>query len=47
MPPRTGPRLRPGDRAPVLDVQGPDGPVGLDSLWADAPIVLTFLRHFG
>jgi hypothetical protein len=40
-------RLRAGDAAPVLDVQGPDGPVGLDTLWADRPVVLTFLRHFG
>jgi hypothetical protein len=31
----------------VLDVQGPDGPVSLAATWADGPVLLTFLRHFG
>ena len=43
----TTPRLRPGDPAPDADVLGPDGTVRLASLWADRPVVLTFLRHFG
>jgi hypothetical protein len=45
--PATTARLHPGDAAPVLDVLGPDGPVSLGSLWADGPVLLTFLRHFG
>ncbi len=40
-------RLTPGDPAPVLDVQGPEGPVSLATLWAGGPVLLTFLRHFG
>jgi hypothetical protein len=37
-----------GTRAPevqVLDVGGQ--PVALSSAWADGPVLLTFLRHFG
>jgi hypothetical protein len=45
--PQPARRLRPGDAAPVLDVQDPDGPVSLALVWADGPVVLTFLRHFG
>jgi hypothetical protein len=45
--PQPARRLRPGDVAPVLDVQGLDGPVSLASTWADGPVILTFLRHFG
>jgi hypothetical protein len=46
MPPAVA-RLSPGDRAPTPDVLGPDGPVSLASVWADGPVLLTFLRHFG
>jgi hypothetical protein len=45
--PATATRLRPGDPAPTPDVLGPDGPVSLGAVWADGPVVLTFLRHFG
>lgn len=41
-------RLNPGDPAPGGICLNVDGlPVELDSLWADGPILLTFLRHFG
>lgn len=31
-----------------LELQDPDGkPVKLGSLWADRPVVLVFVRHFG
>ena len=40
-------RLRPGDLAPSPHVLGLDGPVTLAATWADGPVVLTFLRHFG
>jgi hypothetical protein len=45
--PQPARRLQPGDPAPVLDVQGSEGPVSLATAWADGPVVLTFLRHFG
>ena len=45
--PQPAGRLKPGDPAPVLDVQSPDGAISLAAVWADAPVVLTFLRHFG
>lgn len=41
-------KLKPGDLAPngvVIDVN--DQPVELETLWADGPTFLTFLRHFG
>ena len=41
-------RLQPGDLAPdaeMIDAQGKA--VALSSLWADGPVLLTFLRHFG
>ncbi|MCA9868517.1 MAG: hypothetical protein KIS95_11000 [Anaerolineae bacterium] len=41
-------QLKTGDRAPdgiALDVDGQE--VSLSSYWADGPILLTFLRHFG
>lgn len=47
MPPTTAARLRPGDGAPILDVLGANGPVSLGSVWAEGPVVLSFLRHFG
>ena len=40
--------LQPGDTAP--DFTLPDAhnaPVSLASLWAERPLVLSFLRHFG
>lgn len=40
--------LRPGDAAPnvrVLDLQG--RPTWLREVWAEGPVLLTFLRHFG
>lgn len=40
-------RLHPGEQAPDAAVRGPEGPVRLDSLWVDQPVVLTFLRHYG
>jgi hypothetical protein len=37
-----------GDPAPAGVVIDSDGqPVELNRLWADGPIFLTFLRHFG
>ena len=41
-------RLRPGQLAPnavVLDVDG--HPVAFESLWANGPVLLAILRHFG
>jgi hypothetical protein len=41
-------RLQQFDSAPDEVVLGPDGaPLALSSLWADGPVVLAFLRHFG
>jgi hypothetical protein len=40
-------RLRPGDPAPAPEVLGRHGPVLLATAWAEGPVVLTFLRHFG
>lgn len=41
-------RLQTFDRAPDQVVLGPDGmSLNLSSLWADGPVVLAFLRHFG
>ena len=40
-------RLRPGEAAPDATVLTPAGQISLASLWADRPIVLSFLRHFG
>lgn len=41
------PRLKAGDRAPTVEVQGPGGPVPLGSYWANGPVVVAFLRHLG
>lgn len=41
-------KLQIGDTAPpgmVIDVDGQ--PVEMSRLWADGPVFLTFLRHFG
>ena len=41
-------RLKVGETAPDLQVVNADGDtIDLSSVWADKPIVLTFLRHFG
>jgi peroxiredoxin len=43
-----GKRLKIGDVAPNLNVVNADGEtIELSSLWADKPVVLAFLRHFG
>lgn len=47
MPQTTRVRLRPGDTAPLADVLTLNGPVSLASFWAEGPVVLSFLRHFG
>jgi hypothetical protein len=41
-------KLQIGDPAPaglVIDIEG--RPTAVEQLWADGPIFLTFLRHFG
>ena len=41
-------QLTVGDTAPAaVVINVADEPVALDSLWADGPTFLTFLRHFG
>ena len=41
-------RLKAGDAAPNIQVVNADGAtIELSSLWADKPVVLSFLRHFG
>ncbi len=41
-------RLKAGDLAPNFQVVNADGEtIELSSLWADKPVVLAFLRHFG
>lgn len=41
-------RLKVGDHAPEGICLNVDGmPVELDALWAEGPLFLTFLRHFG
>jgi peroxiredoxin len=43
-----GKRLKTGDVAPKLYVVNADGEtIELSALWADKPVVLAFLRHFG
>ncbi len=43
-----GKRLKTGDVAPSLNVVNADGEtIALSSLWADKPVVLAFLHHFG
>ncbi len=43
-----GSRLKTGDVAPNLKVVNADGEtIELSAVWADKPVVLSFLRHFG
>jgi peroxiredoxin len=43
-----GRQLKAGDFAPDLKVVNADvETIALSSLWADKPVVLSFLRHFG
>jgi len=43
-----GSKLKAGDFAPNIQVVNADGEtIELSSLWADKPVVLAFLRHFG
>jgi peroxiredoxin len=39
--------LRVGDSFPDLALQSIDGPVRLADRWADGPLVVAFMRHFG
>ncbi len=44
----TGNKRRTGELAPDIQVVSADGEtIELSALWADKPVVLTFLRHFG
>jgi peroxiredoxin len=41
-------KLKVGDDAPSIAVMNADGnTLELSTIWADKPVVLTFLRHFG
>jgi len=41
-------KLKVGHAAPSILVMDADGnTIELSTLWADKPVVLTFLRHFG
>jgi peroxiredoxin len=41
-------KVKAGDFAPNVQVVNVDGEtIELSSLWADKPVVLAFLRHFG
>jgi peroxiredoxin len=41
-------KLKSGDPAPNISVVNADGATTeLSALWADKPVVLSFLRHFG
>ncbi len=40
-------RLNVGDAAPSPTILTPDGPAPLSGVWADGPVIVTFLRHFG
>jgi peroxiredoxin len=41
-------KLKTGEAAPDLQVVNAGGEtISLSSIWADRPVVLTFLRHFG
>ena len=41
-------KLKTGEAAPDLQVVNADGEtINLSLIWADKPVVLTFLRHFG
>ena len=41
-------KLKMNETAPDIQVVNADGEtINLSSIWADKPVVLTFLRHFG
>lgn len=41
-------KLKIGQVAPNIQVVNAEGEtIGLSSIWAQKPVVLTFLRHFG
>jgi peroxiredoxin len=41
-------KLKINESAPDIQVVNADGEtINLSSIWADKPVVLTFLRHFG
>lgn len=40
-------RLRVGDTFPDLTLESVDGTVRLSERWADGPLVVAFMRHFG
>jgi peroxiredoxin len=43
-----GSKLKAGDFAPHVKVANADGEaIELSALWADKPVVISFLRHFG
>jgi hypothetical protein len=44
---RTDGVLRVGEPAPDVALAGAAGPVQLAALWAESPLVVSFLRHFG
>jgi peroxiredoxin len=39
--------VRPGDRFPNLTLESLEGPAQLSDRWAERPLVITFMRHFG
>jgi peroxiredoxin len=44
----TSKKVKTGDSAPNIQVVNAEGEtIELSSLWADKPVVLAFLRHFG
>ena len=44
----TSKKVKTGDFAPNIQVVNAEGEtIELSSLWADKPVVLAFLRHFG
>ena len=44
----TNKRVKTGDTAPNIQVVNADSEtIELAALWADKPVVLAFLRHFG
>jgi hypothetical protein len=40
-------RLTPGDPFPELVLESKDGPVKLHERFANGPLVVAFMRHFG
>lgn len=44
----SGKRLKVGEIAPMVQVYDENGqPVQTAQFWAEGPVLLTFLRHFG